>query len=168
MQKLSKYSIGMGDRFAHQADWQLKVVMEAEKTGHEITPVWNKSNREHTTIGSEPRDVRKAAQQAIQKAGWTKPWFIDADHINLDTVERFIDGSDFFTIDVAAYSIMSNHYHIVVRVDRVRVADLSTHELIRRWAQLYQGPLIIRRYLSEKRNKILDTHFTIDTVLDIR
>ena len=37
MQKLSKYSIGMGDRFAHQADWQLKVVMEAEKTGHEIT-----------------------------------------------------------------------------------------------------------------------------------
>ena len=103
MQKLSKYSLGMGDRFAHQADWQLKVVLEAEKAGHEITPVWNKSNREHTTIGTEPRDVRKAAEQAIEKAGWTKPWFIDADHINLNTVERFIDSSDFFTIDVAAY-----------------------------------------------------------------
>ncbi|MGM0376174.1 MAG: tagaturonate epimerase family protein, partial [Bacteroidota bacterium] len=103
MQKLSKYSLGMGDRFAHQADWQLKVVMEAEKAGHEITPVWNKSNREHTTIGSEPRDVREAAKQAIEKAGWTKPWFIDADHINIDTVKRFIDSSDFFTIDVAAY-----------------------------------------------------------------
>jgi REP element-mobilizing transposase RayT len=56
-----------------------------------------------------------------------------------------------FTIDVAAYSVMSNHYHLVVRVDRERVADLSTHEVIYRWAQLYQGPLIIRRYLSEKR-----------------
>jgi REP element-mobilizing transposase RayT len=56
-----------------------------------------------------------------------------------------------FTIDVAAYSVMSNHYHLVVRVDRERVADLSTHEVIQRWAQLYQGPLIIRRYLSEKR-----------------
>jgi REP element-mobilizing transposase RayT len=56
-----------------------------------------------------------------------------------------------FTIDVAAYSIMSNHYHIVVRVDRERVTELTTHEVIRRWAQLYQGPLIIRRYLSEKR-----------------
>ncbi|MFO8002292.1 MAG: tagaturonate epimerase family protein [Marinilabilia sp.] len=103
MKKLSKYSLGMGDRFAHQADWQLKVVREAEKAGHEITPVWNKSNREHTTIGSEPRDVRKAAEQAIKKAGWTKPWFIDADHINLETVDRFINSSDFFTIDVAAY-----------------------------------------------------------------
>ena len=103
MKKLSKYSLGMGDRFAHQAEWQLKVVMEAEKTGYEITPVWNKSNREHTTIGSEPKDVRAAVEPAIKKYGRSKPWFIDADHINLDTVERFIDSSDFFTIDVSAY-----------------------------------------------------------------
>ena len=60
--------------------------------------------------------------------------------------------SSIFTIDVAAFSIMHNHYHIVMRVDRERVADLTTHEVIQRWAQLYQGPLIIRRYLSEKRN----------------
>jgi len=103
MKTMTKYSFGMGDRFAHQAGWQLKVILEAEKNGIEVTPVWNKSNREHTTIGSEPADTLKAAEQAIQAAGWTKPWFIDADHINLDTVDRFLNSSNFFTIDVASY-----------------------------------------------------------------
>jgi hypothetical protein len=74
-----------------------------------------------------------------------------------------------FTIDVAAYSVLSNHYHIVVRVDRERVADLSTYEVIYRWAQLYQGPLIIGENIGHTLHEnILDTHFTIDTVLDIR
>jgi len=103
MKTLTKYSFGMGDRFAHQAGWQLKVILELEKNGIEVTPVWNKSNREHTTIGSEPADTLKAAEQAIETAGYTKPWFIDADHINLDTVDRFLDSSNFFTIDVASY-----------------------------------------------------------------
>ncbi|SFE54088.1 tagaturonate epimerase family protein [Thermophagus xiamenensis] len=103
MKKLAKYSFGMGDRFAHQASWQLKAITEIEKQGIEVTPVWNKSNREHTTIGSKPEDNRDAAQKAIQKAGWSKPWYIDADHINLDTVDNFLESSDFFTIDVASY-----------------------------------------------------------------
>ncbi|HKL71035.1 MAG TPA: tagaturonate epimerase family protein, partial [Marinilabiliaceae bacterium] len=103
MKKLSRYSIGMGDRFAHQANYHLKAVIETEKQGFEITPVWNKSNREHITIGSEPADARKAVDKAIKELGWAKPYFIDADHINIDTVDRFMESSDFFTIDVAAY-----------------------------------------------------------------
>jgi tagaturonate epimerase len=103
MKKLSKYSIGMGDRFAHQASYQLKAVVEANKKGFDISPVWNKSNREHTTIGSEPSDARKAVEITIKEMGWNKLYFVDADHINLDTVDRFMDSSDFFTIDVASY-----------------------------------------------------------------
>lgn len=103
MKKLSKYSFGMGDRFAHQAEWQLKTILEAEKKGVEITPVWNKSNREHTTIGSEPKDALAAAEKSIKEAGYNKQWFIDADHVNLDTVDRFLSSSNFFTIDVASY-----------------------------------------------------------------
>jgi hypothetical protein len=103
MKKLSKYSIGMGDRFAHQASYQLKAVAEATKKGFDISPVWNKSNREHTTIGSEPSDARKAVEATIKEMGWNKLYFVDADHINLDTVDRFMDSSDFFTIDVASY-----------------------------------------------------------------
>lgn len=103
MKQLSKYSIGMGDRFAHQASYQLKAVVEATQKGFDISPVWNKSNREHTTIGSEPADARKAVEATIKEMGWNKLYFVDADHINLDTVDRFMDSSDFFTIDVASY-----------------------------------------------------------------
>jgi hypothetical protein len=103
MKKTGKYSIGMGDRFGHQGSAQLKAIIEAGKKGVEITPVWNKSNREHMIIGTEPGDVRKEADNVIQKAGFNKPYFVDADHINLDTADRFIESSDFFTIDVASY-----------------------------------------------------------------
>jgi len=95
--------MGIGDRFGRQAGAQLKAIIDAGKKGVEITPVWNKSNREHIIIGTEPADVRREADEAIRAAKFRKPYFVDADHINFDTVGRFIEASDFFTIDVAAY-----------------------------------------------------------------
>ena len=91
----------MGDRFAHQAKAQLQAVIVAASHGVEVTPVWNKSNREHVIIGSKPASVRAAAEKAVAELGWKKPWHVDADHIRLDTVDAFLDSSDFFTIDVA-------------------------------------------------------------------
>jgi len=93
----------MGDRFGRQGSAQLAAVIEAGKRGIDITPVWNKSNREHMIIGTEPGDVRKEADEVTKKAGFNKPYFVDADHINLDNVDKFIESSDFFTIDVASY-----------------------------------------------------------------
>jgi len=103
MKKLGKYSMGLGDRFGHQGSAQLKAIIEAGKKGIEITPVWNKSNREHVTIGTHPADVRKEADSVTKSAGFSKAYFVDADHINLDTFDRFLMSSDYFTIDVAAY-----------------------------------------------------------------
>jgi len=103
MKKLGKYSIGLGDRFGHQGHAQLKAIIEAGRNGVEITPVWNKSNREHMIIGTQPPDVRMEADTVTKNAGFVKPYFVDADHINLDTVDRFIESSDFFTIDVASH-----------------------------------------------------------------
>jgi hypothetical protein len=103
MKKLGKYSMGLGDRFGHQGGAQLKAIMAAAEKGIEISPVWNKSNREHVTIGTQPIDVRHEADAVTKKAGFNKPYFVDADHINIDTVDRFIEFSDFFTIDVASY-----------------------------------------------------------------
>lgn len=103
MKTLGKFSIGMGDRFGHQGTAQLKAVMDAAIHGIDITPVWNKSNREHITIGTQPGDVRLEADTVTGNAGFRKPYFVDADHINMDTVDRFIESSDFFTIDVASY-----------------------------------------------------------------
>jgi hypothetical protein len=99
--KLQKYSIGVGDRFAQQAEAQLRACVLALEAGVEIIPVWNKSNREHQIIGSNPATVRAAAAAAVEKLRWTRPWHVDADHIRIETVDHFIACSDFFTIDVA-------------------------------------------------------------------
>ena len=101
MKQLEKYSIGVGDRFAHQAMAQLAACQKALDAGVEVVPVWNKSNREHTIIGSEPNQTRYAADQAVAARHWMRSFYCDADHINLTTVDRFLHSCDFFTIDVA-------------------------------------------------------------------
>jgi len=102
--ELPEYSIGIGDRFGRQGEAQLAAVMKAKACGVSIAPVWNKSHREHTTIGSVPGDVRAEADAAVQARGWTGPYFVDADHIGLGNVGLFLDASDFFTLDVADFT----------------------------------------------------------------
>jgi hypothetical protein len=99
--RLPKLSMGVGDRFARQAKAQLAACVLASDAGVEVVPVWNKSSREHMIIGSEPSQTRIAADAAVKELGWTNPYFLDADHINLKTVGRFLDPCDFFTLDVA-------------------------------------------------------------------
>jgi hypothetical protein len=99
--KLGKFSFGLGDRFAHQAKAQLQACSMVASQGVEIVPVWNKSSREHTIIGSEPSVTRAAADAAVRKLGWKQPYHLDADHIRLETVDCFMPYADFFTIDVA-------------------------------------------------------------------
>lgn len=101
--KLEKFSFGMGDRFAHQGDAQLKAVLKAKEQGVDITPVWNKSNREHKTVKTKPSELRAEADAAVKAAGWTNSYRVDADHITIATVNDFIESSDFFTLDVADY-----------------------------------------------------------------
>mgnify|MGYP001815295731 CR=1 FL=1 len=101
--QLEKLTFGVGDRFAHQAAAQLRAFKKAADLGVDVVPVWNKSNREHQFVGSEPASVKAAAQAAVEELGWKKSWYVDADHIQLSTVDPFLDCSDFFTIDVADF-----------------------------------------------------------------
>src|SRR4051812_4275697 len=100
---LPKYTMGIGDRFAHQGVAQLRGFVHAKAAGVEVCPVWNKSNREHNIVHSEPSSVRAEADAAVKSLGWSGAYFVDADHINLTTVDRFVSASDFFTIDVADF-----------------------------------------------------------------
>jgi len=125
---LEKYSIGVGDRFAHQAKPQLAACVCAARRGVFIVPVWNKSNREHLIVGSEPSGTRAAADAAVRAMNWQNSYYLDADHINLDTVDRFLDPCDFFTIDVAhaighappagaAEAFLGRHPELIGRVE---------------------------------------------------
>jgi hypothetical protein len=101
---LPKLSMGVGDRFGRQGRAQLAAFRQARTQGVEIAPVWNKSNREHVIVHTHPDSVRSEADAAVQALGWPGPYFVDADHIGLRTVESFVGGSDFFTLDVADFT----------------------------------------------------------------
>ncbi len=100
---LSKYSFGTGDRFGMQGRAQIRAIERANRAGIPLTPVWNKSNREHQIIHSTPEETRLEADRAVRDEAWNGAYFVDADHINLTNVDGFIPHSDFFTIDVADY-----------------------------------------------------------------
>jgi tagaturonate epimerase len=99
--ELEKYSIGIGDRFGREGAAQLRALQQAQNAGVSVVPVWNKSNREHTIIGTGPDDTRREADEAVWACNWQSSYYVDADHIGLATVDRFIAASNFFTIDVA-------------------------------------------------------------------
>ncbi len=64
---------------------------------------WNKSFREHEITQSHPKDTRRKADEAVSKLNWNGDYYVDADHVNLNSIDLFIDNCDFFTIDVADY-----------------------------------------------------------------
>lgn len=102
--RLEKYTMGCGDRFTHQGKAQLEAFIKAKQAGIEVTPVWNKSHREHTIIGTDPNLVRKEADEATSAKGWNGAYYVDADHIGLGNVDIFLAASDFYTLDVADFT----------------------------------------------------------------
>jgi tagaturonate epimerase len=101
--KIEKYSVGIGDRFGKEGSAQLLAFQKAEQAGALVVPVWNKSFREHSLIGTKPEDVRIEADAATRSGGWKHSYYVDADHIGMKTVDGFIAASNFFTLDVADF-----------------------------------------------------------------
>ncbi|MDC1287447.1 transposase [Gammaproteobacteria bacterium] len=61
-------------------------------------------------------------------------------------VDRIRLLSSLFAIDVCAYAVMHNHYHLVLRLCPEQLDDLNDDEIIQRWCALFKGPLLIQRY----------------------
>jgi hypothetical protein len=168
MMRIERFTFGVGDRFAHQAKAQLRAFQLAAERGIAITPVWNKSNREHLIVGSQPSSVKAAAEIAVRQAGWDKPWHVDADHINLDTVDRFIEPSDFYTLDVAHFigrpapageidAFVARHPELVgtLRIPGVEKPIAATREYVAQVASKYlaavQAAAEIYRHIAAKK-----------------
>ena len=71
----------------------------------------------------------------------------DFEHRRQWIVDRIKLLSSVFAIDLCAFAIMSNHYHVVLRIDVERVKQWSDHEVAKRWLQIFSGPLLIHQYL---------------------
>jgi len=166
--KLNRYSVGTGDRFGHQGKAQLQACVKALHHGVEVAPVWNKSNREHMIIGSEPSSVRQEADAAVKALGWKLAYFCDADHITSETVERFLAPCDFFTFDVADIigraaapadieSFVKRHPELLGSIELAGTDEVFeiTAETLRRTAEKFLAAVkkageVYRRVLSAK------------------
>ena len=168
MLEIERFSFGVGDRFAHQAKAQLRAFQTLADDGVDVVPVWNKSNREHTFIGSEPTSVRTAAEAAVNELGWKRPWHVDADHIRLETVDRFLAPSDFFTIDVAdsigqpaadsdVAAFIARHRHLVGElslpgIDRpLTLSQAALESTTRKYLAAVQQAGEIYRYIAGRK-----------------
>jgi hypothetical protein len=72
----------------------------------------------------------------------------DYSHRKEWVLERLAQLSSIFTIDICAYAIMSNHYHLVVHVDQKRATALTQNEVVERWTQLFRGPPVVERWAN--------------------
>jgi hypothetical protein len=97
---LGKYSFGIGDRFYQQGIYLLDAFITSREQGIYVTPVWNKSYREHQMVHTHPDSVRKEADETVEKLKWSEPYLVDADHVTKETVSEFLPYADFFTLDV--------------------------------------------------------------------
>ena len=55
-----------------------------------------------------------------------------------------------FAIDIAAYAIMSNHYHVILHINRDRAKLWSDYEVVERWHQLFNGTVLSQKYLKNE------------------
>jgi hypothetical protein len=178
--QIEKFTFGVGDRFAHQARPQLRACMLAAEQGVEVIPTWNKSHREHLTVGTLPPTVRTAADAAVRELAWDKPYYVDADHINLDTVDGYLGTSDFFTLDVAyaigkpadasaVDALIAAHPELIgkIEIEGIEEAFETTKESVERTAAQFlfavqEAGRIYRHIESAKGNGNFITEVSMD------
>jgi len=72
----------------------------------------------------------------------------DFEHRRQWIVDRIKLLCSVFSVNLCAYAIMNNHYHIVVRIDVDAVSQWTDEQVAVRWLQIFTGPMLIRRYLT--------------------
>jgi REP element-mobilizing transposase RayT len=73
------------------------------------------------------------------------------DHRKQWIVDKLKELAGIFAIDVCAYAVMSNHYHVVVHVDKEKAKTWTQEEVIDRWYQLFNGNTLVDRFLLGKK-----------------
>lgn len=180
MSRLSKYSFGVGDRFGKEGRAQLAAIMKMRDAGIMVTPVWNKSHREHTTVGSKPPSVKAEAEAAVKKLKYEGDYLIDADHISLDTVEPYIPVSDFFTVDVADaigkeseadekkefLKFFSNYKKIKIPgiAEEISFSEAELEKMVDHFLLAMRKAGEVYRYIHSKKTESFSTEVSVDEV----
>ena len=78
----------------------------------------------------------------------------DYSHRKAWVLERLGQLTSIFTIEVCAFAVMSNHYHLVVYVDRARSGQLSREQVVEHWTQLFRAPPAVERWSNGKATQV--------------
>ncbi|HUV20803.1 MAG TPA: transposase [Gammaproteobacteria bacterium] len=81
-------------------------------------------------------------------------------------VDRIRLLSSLFAIDVCAYAIMSNHYHLVLKLCPEQLNDLCDEQIMDRWCTLFKGPLLVQRYRGGESLSIPERS-TVGDIVDV-
>lgn len=89
----------------------------------------------------------------------------DFEHRRQWIVDRMQLLSGIFAVDLCAYAVMSNHYHVVVRINAEDAMDWTAREVAERWTELFTGPCLVQQWLV---GKVLDhaEHARVDTFVE--
>lgn len=181
MAGLGKYSFGTGDRFGKEGEAQLRALLQARENGVEVTPVWNKSHREHETVGSKPHLVREEADAAVKSLNFSGKYFVDADHIDLKKVDAYLPVSNFFTIDVADYIGKSaaekekdEFLKFIVKFQQkvnipgisteFKISETSLHEILDTFLFAAKNASKVYRYIKENKSEDFVVEVSMDEV----
>jgi REP element-mobilizing transposase RayT len=74
----------------------------------------------------------------------------DYSHRKEWVLERLAQLTSIFTVEICAFAVMSNHYHLVVYVDQAQSRELSREQVVERWTQLFRAPPAVERIGQHK------------------
>ena len=64
--------------------------------------------------------------------------------------QRILALGQVFCLDICAYAVMSNHYHVVLHINMAKLAKLSNRQVLARWFSLFQGNPLVARFLRDE------------------
>src|SRR5690606_3555719 len=73
-----------------------------------------------------------------------------------------------FAIDIAGYAIMSNHYHLVIRLAPQQAEHWDDHDVANRWTQIYKGTELLRRWLNNQPMSAAEEQSVQETIEEYR
>ena len=73
----------------------------------------------------------------MRSAAFAHPCASDYSHRKQWVLERLQHLTSAYALDICAYAIMSNHYHLVLQVDQAKAKAWSREEVVTRWASMF-------------------------------